>query len=76
VAGTTYTRAGPVDDPIGRLANFARFAVDELHAIKAGLRSSSTSDPNVILADARLASLAFRFEQLAGLLEEYPTADE
>lgn len=71
--GTVYTRTGPGGDPVGRLADFARFAALELLELwpadmseLAGYQRQTRE-----LAGGALELL----EQLAELLEGYTTAD-
>lgn len=65
--GTTYTREGPVRDPIGRLADFARFSVTELDEIRTQMLPPLSESTKIWLAAARNVTV-----ELAG----YTTADD
>jgi hypothetical protein len=76
--GTTYTREGPENDPAGRLADFARFAVEELDKIR---RAMNAPDNHAFGSPARRADFyageaLSSLDCVADLLSGYTTADD
>lgn len=74
--GTTYTRTGPELDPVGRLADFARFAVDELAELTARVYDITTEGPTSYRAARHAARARAELARVAELLEGYTTADD
>lgn len=76
--GTTYTREGPLGDPAGRLADFARFARDELREIRDAFATRevtvghATPSPLGGEVDRMIGAAA----TIAAILEGYTTADD
>lgn len=75
---TTYTRTGPEQDAAGRLADFARFAVDELDEIRQRLNAPGTHELGspVRRADFHADHALLELGAVADLLSGYTTAAE
>lgn len=74
--GTTYTRSGPQLDPVGRLADFARFAVEELTDVTGRTYEIDGADPVAYRASREAVRARDALARVAELLEGYTTADD
>jgi hypothetical protein len=76
--GTTYTRTGPENDSVGRLADFARFAVGELDEIRRAMNAPDNHDWGTPprRADYHAAEALLSLGTVDNLLDGYTTADD
>lgn len=76
--GTTYTRTGPTGDPAGRLADFARFTVEEMQEILYAGGGEIGKELQLAGASYRVVELAAKLSgvarRLAEELEAFTTA--
>ena len=70
--GTIYTRTGSENDPAGRLADFARFAVQELD----DLYTSAAHKPGFPGVRAYMRDAQHALVAIGNMLEGYTTADD
>lgn len=78
MAGTTYTRTGPTRDAVGRLADFARFAVDEIDEIRRAMNAPGSYDYGTVQrrADYHADRALLELGSVADLLVGFTTADD
>ena len=73
--GTMYTSTGPRNDPIGKLADFARFAQAEFEDLLHEMEGLTEDKPTPLTTNS-VRHILIELRPLVALLEGFTTADD